>query len=76
LYLGATDITADGNWKWLRSGEEAKGPADHEDYNMDCSVWRADTNYAIIPTEDLVNCEKNSEETYQIANICFAKAEA
>jgi len=79
LYLGATDITDDESWKWLSSGTDLVDDADKwtmvpiaDDAanNKDClSQFSTDLLWSNV------NCEADSAET-QIANICFAKAEA
>jgi len=83
LYVGATDITTDGTWKWLSGGtaidsditdslQSLEGLKDSvsADGNKDCLTQDSES----LMWKN-VNCEENSAEI-QIANICFANAEA
>jgi len=79
LYLGGTDITADGTWKWLSSGTELANTekwatgvtaGDDDGVNKDCL---AQSSTDLLWNK--VNCEADSDNDIQIANICLAAAE-
>jgi len=74
VYLGATDVTHSGSWKWLNGGTEAvavndakwtKAPVPAENKGCMAQVSTADGKYVDV------DCEEDSSDT-QVAFMCMA----